>query len=224
MLFLIVGTLLGTSLPAVTQAEPAQPNKLLVLGDSLSAGYGLRQQDGWVALLQDHISQAHYDLTVINASISGETTKGGLRRLPDLLERHRPSVVIVELGGNDALRGQPLNSIRQRLGEIIELSQNAGAEVLLAGMHIPPNYGPRYTAGFHAIYQQLAEQHQLAFVPFLLEGVATRPEWMQADGIHPKAEAQASILSNVLPALKPLIAPFASDNAREAPLQSAQSR
>lgn len=168
--------------------------------------------------------QAHYDLTVINASISGETTKGGLRRLPDLLERHRPSVVIVELGGNDALRGQPLNSIRQRLGEIIELSQNAGAEVLLAGMHIPPNYGPRYTAGFHAIYQQLAEQHQLAFVPFLLEGVATRPEWMQADGIHPKAEAQASILSNVLPALKPLIAPFASDNAREAPLQSAQSR
>lgn len=222
---MFVSTLfLGTSLSAVTQAEPAQPNKLLVLGDSLSAGYGLRQQDGWVALLQEHINEAHYDLTVINASISGETTKGGLRRLPDLLQRHRPSVVIVELGGNDALRGQPLNSIRQRLSDIIELSQDAGADVLLAGMHIPPNYGPRYTAGFHAIFQQLAEQRQLAFVPFLLEGVATRAEWMQADGIHPKAEAQASILSNVLPALEPLIAPFASDNAREAPLQSAQSR
>lgn len=216
--------IIGILLCATTQAAPAQPNKLLVLGDSLSAGYGLRQQDGWVALLQNHLNETDYDLTVINASISGETTKGGLRRLPDLLKRHRPQVVIVELGGNDALRGQPLNSIRQRLSDIVQLSQDAGAEVLLAGMHIPPNYGPRYTAGFHAIYQQLAEAHQLAFVPFLLEGVATRAEWMQADGIHPKAEAQASILSNVLPALEALIEPFASDNAREAPLQSAQSR
>ena len=207
---------------AGTQAAPAQPHKLLVLGDSLSAGYGLRQQDGWVSLLQEHLSEASYELTVINASISGETTSGGLRRLPDLLNRHQPKIVIIELGGNDALRGQPLGGIRQRLTQIIELSQAAGAEVLLTGMHIPPNYGPRYTAGFHAIYQQLAEQRELAFVPFLLEGVATRPEWMQSDGIHPKAEAQASILQNVLPALQPLIRPFASDSARAPPSQHVQ--
>lgn len=178
---------------------------LLVLGDSISAEYGLQTGDGWVALLAKQNPQLH----LVNASISGETTAGGLSRLPRLLEEHQPALVIIELGANDGLRGHPIQYMRSNLSQLIELSQKAGAQVLLAGMHIPPNYGKRYALLFHSSYKKVADKHQVALLPFLLEGIATKPELMQRDGLHPNQKAQSLILQNVLPYLN-TIAPSAN--------------
>lgn len=179
---------------------------VLVLGDSISAGYGVPTGAGWVDLLAKELA-ADGSHRVINASISGETTEGGKLRLPALLAEHRPAVVIVELGGNDGLRGFQLAVTRANLETLIIAAQAAGARVLLAGMRIPPNYGPRYTEGFHALFSELAEAHGTALVPFLLDGIATLPDSMQADGIHPTAAAQPRILDNLRPALQPLLRP-----------------
>jgi acyl-CoA thioesterase-1 len=170
---------------------------ILVMGDSISAAYGIQRTDGWVALLQERLDQHAPDFHVINASISGETTGGGLARLPKTLDAHTPEIVIIELGGNDALRGYPIDRIRENLARMIDVSRATGARVLLMGMNIPPNYGPRYTKAFHDIYHELAEQKAVKLVPFLLEGVALERELMQGDGIHPKAEAQPRLLDNV---------------------------
>jgi acyl-CoA thioesterase-1 len=182
----------------------ADAPRLLVLGDSLSAAYGIEVQQGWVSLLEQRLA-AKYPHQVINASVSGETTGGGLARLPALLKQHQPELVIVELGGNDGLRGYPLNVMKQQLAQIIETSRDGGAEVLLVGMQIPPNYGLRYTNHFRDTYTELAEQYDLPLVTFLLAGVALTPELMQKDGIHPTAEAQEKMLDNVWPILQPLL-------------------
>lgn len=178
--------------------------KILVMGDSLSAGYGIQLEEGWVSLLQDRI-QSQYPHRVINASVSGETTGGGLARLPALLQEHQPQIVILELGGNDGLRGHPVNVMRNNLQQMIKLSKAADAKVLLLGMHIPPNYGPRYTKVFHQTYSDLAKEHDVAFVPFFLDQVAGNPELMQRDGIHPTAEAQSIMLNHVWPLLETLL-------------------
>ena len=176
---------------------------MLVLGDSISAGYGVPDGAGWVALLSRELVPR--GLLVVNASISGETTEGGKARLPALLAEHRPAVLVLELGGNDGLRGFPLAVTRANLEAMIRAAHSAGTRVLLAGMRIPPNYGPRYTEGFHALYGELATAHDTALVPFILEGVAGVPGLMQDDGIHPRAEAQPAILALVMPALEPLL-------------------
>ncbi|MBT8139300.1 MAG: arylesterase [Gammaproteobacteria bacterium] len=182
---------------------------LLVLGDSLSAGYGMPIDKSWPALLEQALkqmpSQAVNSFQVDNISISGETTDGGLARLPSALQRSGASVVLIALGGNDGLRGKSLTRIENNLDAMINIAQQAGAEVILAGIHIPPNFGPRYTQGFHAIYAKLAARHKLALLPFLLEGVATDRKLMQADGLHPTANAQPRIRDNVLATLLPVL-------------------
>lgn len=185
-------------------ALPAYAAKtVLVLGDSLSAGYGIDPDRGWVHLLARTLADTDY--RVVNASISGETTRGGLDRLPALLARHHPAVVIIELGANDGLRGYPLTTIRANLEQLVTLSQNDGSRVLLVGVYIPPNYGHRYTQRFHALFGEVATDRETALVPFLLDGIATQPALMQGDGLHPKAAAQPRILQNVLSHLKPLL-------------------
>ena len=178
---------------------------ILVLGDSVSAGYGLESQQGWVSLLQSKLTAQGYGYRVINASVSGETTTGGAARLPRALELHRPKIVIIELGGNDGLRGLPLSTSRNNLQRMIELSRDSGAKILLLGMKIPPNYGPRYAEGFEKAFGELASRYQLAFEPFFLEKIALEPEMMQADGLHPTAKAQPIMLDTVWPALVPLL-------------------
>ncbi len=183
----------------------AEEKTLLVLGDSLSAAHGIPLQSGWVQLLAENLSQQPRPYHVANASISGETTGGGLARLPSLLQQYQPAIVIIELGANDGLRGFPISTIRSNLSSLITLSQRANARVLLTGMHIPPNYGSRYTQLFYNNYVQLAQQHQTWLVPFLLEGIASQPALMQADGLHPVAAAQPRILENVMPYLNKLL-------------------
>ncbi|MDX1466398.1 MAG: arylesterase [Halomonas sp.] len=175
---------------------------VLVLGDSLSAAYGIEQGAGWVSLLQARLDGK---ARVVNASISGETTSGAAARLPDLLGQHRPEIVVLELGGNDGLRGLPPGQMRANLADMIEASQAADAEVLLLGIDIPPNYGRAYRDAFTGVFTRLADEHDLPLVPFLLEGVALEDELMQDDGIHPTAAAQPKILENVWPALVPLL-------------------
>jgi acyl-CoA thioesterase I len=184
--------------------KPGGP-KILVLGDSLSAAYGIPSELGWVALLNNRLLPQPSGWIVHNASISGETTDGGLRALPGLLTKLKPAVVIIELGANDALRGFPLETTRQNLNQLVELSQKAGSRVLLVGMHIPPNYGPRYTQGFHALFQDVATAKKVPLVPFLLDGVATDASLMQDDRMHPNEKAQARLLENVWPGLAPLL-------------------
>ncbi len=176
-----------------------------MLGDSLSAAYGIRADQGWVALLQSRLGVKGYGHRVVNASSSGETTGGALARLPRALARHRPTIVVVELGGNDGLRGLPVADIRRNLDSIIRLAQEAGARVLLVGMRIPPNYGPAYTQQFDRLIPDVARQHRLPFVPFLLEGVALDEGLMQEDGFHPTAAAQPRLLAQVWPHLEPLL-------------------
>lgn len=183
----------------------AKPPVVLVLGDSLSAAYGLAIDQGWVSLLQKRIIQSNHPHKVVNASVSGDTTANGLTRIVPALETHQPDVVIVELGGNDGLRAQPIPMIRSNLENIIEMSRNAGADVIIAGMRLPPNYGPVYVDQFEAIYPVLAQQYDSALVPFFMAGVATRPELMQPDGVHPSAKAQEILLDNVWPYLQPLL-------------------
>ncbi|MGI4814338.1 MAG: arylesterase [Janthinobacterium lividum] len=178
---------------------------ILVLGDSLSAGYGLPENSDWVDLLRKRLLSSRIDYSVANGSVSGDTTSGGLARLPALLARDHPSIVIVELGGNDALRGIDLTLTTTNLHAIIETSLAARARVVLVGMQIPPNYGPDYTKAFQDMYQRLAQQYKLAFVPFLLEGIADQPQSFQADQIHPTAAAQPRLLDNVWSHLSPLL-------------------
>ncbi len=179
---------------------------LLVIGDSLSAAYGVETEQAWVALLEERLAEENLSgWTIVNASVSGETTDGGVRRLPDLLSRHSPEIVILELGGNDGLRGFPPNVIEKNLQAMIRQSQEAGARVLLLGMQIPPNYGERYIKAFAAIYPQLAESESTALVPFFLDGIFEGESLIQDDGIHPTQEAQPILLRNVWPELKAMI-------------------
>jgi acyl-CoA thioesterase-1 len=176
---------------------------ILVFGDSLSAGYGIARDASWVSLLQKDLARSHPLYQVVNASVSGETTAGGRRRITQALQQHRPVIVIVELGANDGLRGSPLAEAEKNLGAIIAQSRKVHAQVLLLGMQIPPNYGLDYAAQFRALYTKLEKKYQTALVPFFLEGVT--PEQFQADNLHPTAEAQPQILRNIMPALKPLL-------------------
>jgi len=176
-----------------------------VLGDSLSAAYGIRLDQGWVALLQGRLKSQGYGHRVINASSSGETTGGALARLPRALEKHRPEIVVIELGGNDGLRGLPLADVQENFEALIRLSREAGAQVLLVGMRIPPNYGPAYATGFHELYGNLAREHQLPLVPFFLDGIALDDTLMLEDGLHPNAAAQPRLLEQVWTRLEPLL-------------------
>jgi len=190
-----------------TSAREQPSSVILVWGDSLSASYRMDEQQGWVALLQEKLTaEGRHDWRIVNGSVSGETTAGGLARLPAMLASTSPDIVILELGGNDGLRGLPVPTIRENLAQMIELSQGAGARVLLSGIQIPPNYGPRYTGPFYAQYTELAEQYGLALIPFLLDGIADNAELMQDDGIHPTAEAQPLIVEIVWPLLNQLMA------------------
>lgn len=178
---------------------------VLVLGDSLSAEYGLARNSGWVTLLEQRLQAEKINATVQNASISGETTSGGRARLPVLLAKYRPDIVLIELGANDALRGLALNATEANLQALIRFSQQAKAKALLIGMQIPPNYGRDYSTRFSALFPALAKETKAALVPFLLQGVADQPQLFQADRLHPTAEAQPALLNNVWPHLKPLL-------------------
>lgn len=180
---------------------------VLVVGDSLSAAYGIPREAGWVVLLEQRLQQKGYAVNVVNASISGETTHGGLARLPALLQQYQPDLVVLELGANDGLRGTMIPVIEQNLTRLSQLSQAAGAEVLLLGMRLPPNYGPRYTEQFHAMYIRVAEQSGSALVPFFMERVALDAELLLSDGLHPNAAGQPYLLDTVWPRLEPLLLP-----------------
>jgi acyl-CoA thioesterase I len=200
-LVLLVVALTSTSVNAEpTHSEPGPI--VLVMGDSLSAAYGIEREEGWVSLLAERLDG---DARVINASISGETTSGGAQRFPEIIGQRQPDIVLLELGGNDGLRGLPPTQMQANLASMIEQSQDAGAKVLLLGIDIPPNYGQAYRDAFTGVYHSLAEEYDVALVPFLLEDVALDNTLMQSDGIHPTAEAQPIILENVWPALEPLL-------------------
>jgi acyl-CoA thioesterase-1 len=186
---------------AIAQSQTTETT-ILVMGDSLSAGYGIDIEKGWVSLLDKALTKEN-DVRIINASVSGETSSGGNNRLPALLNEHQPDIVILELGGNDALRGQPLKLLEKNLQSMIDASQKSGAKILLTGMQIPPNYGARYSNQFKE--PTLAEKNNLGLVPFLLEGIGGNPELMQRDGIHPTAEAQTIIVNNVQPELEKML-------------------
>ncbi|MBS0321785.1 MAG: arylesterase [Proteobacteria bacterium] len=183
----------------------AAPRTLLVIGDSISAGYGLAAGTGWVSLLEGRLADRKLDWHVVNASISGDTTAGGLARLPALLAREKPSVVVIELGGNDGLRGSDLTRMQNNLDAMTSLAQKAGARVLLVGMQLPPNYGAAYVKRFASLYADVAKAHHAPLVPFLFEGFAERDDWFQADRIHPAPVAQQRMLDNVWPYLAPLL-------------------
>jgi acyl-CoA thioesterase-1 len=191
---------------ASSSAASSTARAVLVIGDSLSAEYGLARDSGWVKLLADRVSSTAPQYSVVNASISGDTTSGGRERLPALLERVHPTIVIIELGANDGLRGLSTQAMRTNLEAMITACRNAGARVLLVGIHVPPNYGPEYDARFYSVYTELAQREHLAFAPFLLDGFADRLDWFQPDTIHPLAKAQGRMLDNVWPYLKPLLA------------------
>lgn len=201
MLSALFGWLLLLLLPASDALGGTPERRILVFGDSLSAAYRIDEESGWVALLQQRLDEQDMPFRVVNASVSGETTVGGVARLPAMLETHQPEIIILELGGNDGLRGLPVPSITQNLQHMIELSQASDAQVLLIGIQIPPNYGPRYTAPFYGQYQELADRYNLNLIPFLLEGIADNRALMQGDGVHPTAEAQPMILDIVWPVL-----------------------
>lgn len=175
-------------------ALPASAATILVMGDSLSAGYGLAPGQGWVSLLQQDLEPRH---RIINASISGETSDGGLTRLPEALRRHKPDIVILELGANDGLRGLPLSRLQDNLQQMVNLSRRAAARVVLVGMALPSNYGPRYTAEFRAVYDSIAKRNQLPYVPLLVAGFATDISKFQPDGLHPVASVQATMMHTV---------------------------
>ncbi|MCD5975186.1 arylesterase [Pseudomonas quasicaspiana] len=196
---------LSAGLVLLLLSQAAAAGTVLIVGDSISAAFGLDTRIGWVALLEQRMKQEGFTDKVINASISGDTSAGGRARLPALLAEHKPELVILELGGNDGLRGQQPAQLQQNLASMIDSSRDAGAKVLLLGMQIPPNYGPRYTNAFKEVYTNLAAEKKVPLVPFFLEGVGGVPELMQADGLHPAANAQQKLLENVWPTLKPLL-------------------
>lgn len=190
---------MAQALPAL--AEPV----ILVFGDSLSAAYGIPREQGWVALLQQRLVREGYPHTVVNASISGETTSGGLTRIAAALAAHHPAIVMLELGANDGLRGLPADNMHRNLAALVEQCRQNKARVLLVGMKLPPNYGPVYTRQFEQVYAAVADRYKLPLLPFLLEGVAGNAKLTQEDGLHPKSGAQLMVLENVWRALKPLL-------------------
>jgi len=202
VLFFACYLLTGAGYAQAATTDAAQPT-ILVFGDSLSADYGIPRQAGWVYLLQQELQHSHPQYRVVNASITGETTAGGRQRIASALRQHTPDIVILELGANDGLRGTPITDMETNLGELIRLSQQTHAKVLLLGMQLPPNYGMDYTAKFKSAFPKLAQQYHVALVPFMLEGVA--PEQFQADNLHPAAEAHPRILQNIFLKLKPLL-------------------
>ncbi|MGN5519111.1 arylesterase [Halopseudomonas sp. Lyrl_26] len=183
-------------------ALPVPAQNILLIGDSISAAFGLEIEQGWVSLLQKRLADQDYPHRVVNASVSGETTAGGLARLPVLLEQVQPELVIIELGGNDGLRGLPAANMQQNLSAMVEQSRASGADVILLGMRIPPNYGPRYNDAFEQVFVDLSQSLDVPLVPFLLEGVGTVPELMLDDGIHPGAAAQPLLLDNAWPVIR----------------------
>jgi acyl-CoA thioesterase I len=186
-------------------AVAAQNRIILSFGDSLSAAYRLEPEQGWVALLHRRLRDQGYEYQIINASVSGETTSGGLERLPHLLALHHPAVVLLELGANDGLRGLPLQIVHDNLAQLITVAKDSGARVLLLGIRLPPNYGPRYGNGFADLYSDLARQYQVPLVPFILAGVALNPALMQDDGLHPVAAGEPRVLDTLWPYLVPLL-------------------
>ncbi len=182
----------------------AAPN-ILVFGDSLSSSYGIAEKRGWVSLLGERLKRERFDYSVVNASISGETTAGGLGRLPRMLETHRPAVVVLELGANDGLRGLPVAAMKKNLTAMIGMAQKAGARVLLVGIRMPPNYGPEYTNSFDASFGELAKAHRAAVLPYFFDGFGEKRELFLPDRIHPNEQAQALLLENVWKALRPLL-------------------
>ena len=198
----------------VSAHSVALDNRILILGDSISAAYGIELEQGWVKLLENELAGKFGGVSVVNASISGETSDGVRRRLPALLARYQPRWVVVEIGGNDGLRGYPLTGLKENLASIIDNALVSNAEVLLLGMQIPPNYGRRYTDSFSAIYPELAQRFDIPLVPFFLVGVAGDPELMQDDGIHPTAAAQSILLDNVRLPLMQLLAPVVSNGGQ----------
>jgi acyl-CoA thioesterase-1 len=190
-------------LPAAHGAEQT----IVVVGDSLSSGYGIAAEQSWVAMLEDRLQAEGYGYKIVNASIAGDTSAGGLSRLPRLLETHDPSLVVIELGGNDGLRGQPVATLRDNLAKMIELSKDSGADVVLAGIQLPPNYGTTYTRSLAAVYPELAERYGAPLIDFILEDVALNRELMQPDGIHPNAAGQKVVFANVWRVLGPLLSP-----------------
>lgn len=224
LIALLTASVLGAgALPSSARASDSQAGNaavspdaaapvLMVFGDSLSAGYGLASGEGWVALLGDRLAEAHRARELpawelVNASISGETTSGGVSRLPALLKRHQPSVLVLELGGNDALRGLPLQLVNTNLCQMIKAAQDGGARVLLVGMQVPPNYGSAYARQFERLYEKIAKDTDSQLVPFLMAGFGDNPSWFQPDGIHPSAQAQPKMLDNVWPVLKEMLQP-----------------
>ncbi|ALS61434.1 arylesterase [Pandoraea norimbergensis] len=207
--------LTGTAAHAASSGAPT----ILVVGDSLSAEYGIARGAGWVNLMQQKVAQSGFDYNVVNASISGDTTSGGRARLAPLLDRYHPAITILELGGNDALRGISLDLTRANLREMIESSRKAGSRVIVVGMRIPPNYGTEYGEQFFSMFATLAKQEKTGYVPFLLDGVIEHPDWFQQDQIHPLAKAHPQILQNVWPTVAPLLKP-----AGKAPPRAASGR
>jgi acyl-CoA thioesterase-1 len=201
MKYLVKLALLNISLFVICTAAEAQ--NILVFGDSLSAGYGIAREASWVSLLQQELLQSHSHYEVVNASISGETTSGGLRRIGKALQEHQPKIVIIELGANDGLRGTSLGDTEKNLKAIIEQSRKANAKVVLVGIQIPPNYGLEYAEQFQGLYPMLAKHYKVALVPFMLKGIS--PDQFQADNLHPNAQAQSQILNNIGQVLKPLL-------------------
>jgi acyl-CoA thioesterase-1 len=199
--FLTVSILLAVHLAPALAAD----NTVVVIGDSLSSGYGLGSGPSWVSMLEDRLGDKAYGYEVVNASIAGDTSAGGLARLPRLLDIHEPAIVIIELGGNDGLRGQPVRQLRQNLASMIETVQGSGARALLTGIQIPPNYGPAYTEALAAVYFELSDEYHVPLVPFLMDGVALNPDLMQGDGIHPNVAGQTPMFENVWGVLQPLL-------------------
>jgi acyl-CoA thioesterase-1 len=202
--FILVLLSLGLTLSGLVHAASAS-GTILVMGDSLSAGYGVKVDATWVALLEQRLAKQGYGYRVVNASISGETTGGARGRLPRALELHKPAIVVLELGGNDGLRGLPLKQVRSNFEYMIETSRASQANVVLVGMRMPPNYGPEYADSFHALYGELAKKYELPLVDFFLDGVALDESLMQSDGIHPNATAQPKLLDNLWPALSKVL-------------------
>lgn len=197
--------LISAAFGLMVWGQAALADTVLVVGDSISAAFGLDTRQGWVSLLEKRLAEQGFEYRVVNASISGDTSAGGAARLPRLLAEHQPNLVIIELGGNDGLRGLPPAQLQQNLAAMVEASRDSGAQVVLLGMLLPPNYGARYTTAFAEVFSRLAEEQQIPLVPFFLEGVGGVPGMMQADGLHPAAQAQPVLLENLWPTLKPLL-------------------
>ncbi|WP_434601405.1 arylesterase [Pseudomonas sp. Z4-7] len=196
---------LSAGLALMCMVQNAAAGTVLIVGDSISAAFGLDTRQGWVSLLEQRLKAEGFDDKVVNASISGDTSAGGLARLPTLLAAHKPELVVLELGGNDGLRGQPPTQLQQNLAAMIDSSRASGSKVLLLGMQLPPNYGRRYTEAFSKVYSTLAEEKNVPLVPFFLKDVGGVQGMMQGDGLHPSVAAQGKLLENVWPTLKPLL-------------------